>query len=295
MASREVIEYIKQELGAGHAPAQIKKALLDVGWSLQEVENAMTDIGVSESQVQAAPEVVSLQSDSNINFKSPAQASAAFQPSASSIAQQGGSPMNIRDRNLASHPIGSPVATQQSMAVTGSADVNSVALQETSSSFESPKLQSVGNVATVQTPAVEVATPGLHTASRPDFHSEDTAMSAPNIERAPQMFASVSPSLQPQVGGIEVGTSRLGAQSTGATLSDFTGINDTPSVTTAQTPDMPPAEEPVFTPGAMMGVVTPEAAPKKKRASTNWYVFIGFLLGVLVTLFIIGIYVTLAI
>ncbi|MDP3989288.1 MAG: hypothetical protein Q8P93_03585 [bacterium] len=48
MASREIVEYIKQEMRAGHAPAQIKQALIDVGWSQSEVESAIQEVGVPE-------------------------------------------------------------------------------------------------------------------------------------------------------------------------------------------------------------------------------------------------------
>jgi len=261
MASREIVEYIKQEMRAGHAPALIEQALLDVGWSASDVAEAVQEVGIPE-EINA----VDAQSVGGLTLEGNGILDGAVNTVATGSGFQFPQPTgpSALDRNLASREgisAGASIVTPSVGLAIEHADADSLPL----SSRIKPQI--------VTMPA-------------------NTSVGSPRIG----LDASVP-------------VSRLGAQSTGGSLVDFTGGGSVLTPTASSSLANTTVGVPVGIAGPTGMLVTPTMTTasfgntenpvsqllneekKKSTANSWWYALVGFLLGVLITLFILGGYI----
>lgn len=290
MASKEIVDYIKQELRAGHSPADISKALTDVGWEKTEVESAFAEIGMPETSPApvstASPEV-----NTPTALDEPQFPHVETSPKASPIASEPvagtevtfDAPAGI---TATARPAAEPVATpaqQATPASGGSLLSRNMATRPSSlstGSLASPELQGSG-LGHLQ----------ARTGAAPSNLPMDSGEVAP-------------PSTTP--------ASRLAGQSTGGSLADFTGASASPvspvktvhpaalgNMVTPQTSmsagigsigGTKTSTMPVQTIEPTIAAQTTEVKQKKK-AGAGWYFFMGLLCGMLITLLLIGLYI----
>ena len=276
MAPKEVVDYIKQEMRAGHAPGDISKALVDVGWQKDEVKEAFREIGLPDTSPPAA-----------------APATPQFPGGAAGIAT-----------TPASSPIGETGVTANPESP------SEPTIAGTEVSFQPPTEPVVENEAAV-TPVAEPEVPSggpsllqRNLASKPAY-APTGGTGSPELQSSGlsrlQTKPAAAPSNLPVSGAVSSGLtasspspspeSTLGAQSTGSTLADFTGATQTAPVGEVKTPDPVVMGQMVTATPPAQPEVMQKPAKQKKGAGSGWYLVIGFLIGVLVTLLVIGGYV----